>query len=255
MVCSKSEVLPASGHKAVKIPAVKATCKKEGSTEGEFCETCGAMLKEPQTVPVKKHSYYTKVVEPTADKSGYTLHTCRYCGRKYSSDRVEALGQGNDRIYGIVTDVNRIVKDYTLNTASEVAVINAAAEADGMFATRCLFLSEETVQKLAQAGCSEVRFTVGNASVTLPLNALGSETVVITLSLEDENTIGVKATIDDEAAQDATEKLEGLTLTIADAKNTALATESGRAYDATFENGVWTIKVQAAETYILTAAR
>ena len=26
-------------------------------------------------------------------------------------------------------------------------------------------------------------------------------------------------------------------------------------YDATFENGVWTIKVQAAETYILTAAR
>ena len=255
VVCSKSEVLPASGHKAVKIPAVKATCKKEGSTEGEFCETCGAMLKEPQTVPVKKHSYYTKVVEPTADKSGYTLHTCRYCGRKYSSDRVEALGQGNDRIYGIVTDVNRIVKDYTLNTASEVAVINAAAEADGTFATRCLFLSEETVQKLAQAGCSEVRFTVGNASVTLPLNALGSETVVITLSLEDENTIGVKATIDDEAAQDVTGKIEGLTLTIANAKNTALATESGRAYDATFENGVWTIKVQAAETYILTAAR
>ena len=244
----------ASGHKAVKIPAVKATCKKEGSTEGEFCETCGAMLKEPQTVPVKKHSYYTKVVEPTADKSGYTLHTCRYCGRKYSSDRVEALGQGNDRIYGIVTDVNRIVKDYTLNTASEVAVINAAAEADGTFATRCLFLSEETVQKLAQAGCSEVRFTVGNASVTLPLNALGSETVVITLSVE-EDGIGVKATIDDEAAQDVTEKLEGLTLTIADARNTALATESGRAYDATFENGVWTIKVRAAETYILTAAR
>ena len=255
VVCSKSEVLPASGHKAVKIPAVKATCKKEGSTEGEFCETCGLMLKEPQTVPVKKHSYYTKVVEPTADKSGYTLHTCRYCGRKYSSDRVEALGQGNDRIYGIVTDVNRIVKDYTLNTASEVAVINAAAEADGTFATRCLFLSEETVQKLAQAGCSEVRFTVGNASVTLPLNALGSETVVITLSLEDENTIGVKATIDDEAAQDATEKIEGLTLTIANARNTRIAAESGRAYDATFENGVWTIKVQAAETYILTAAR
>ena len=130
VVCSKSEVLPASGHKAVKIPAVKATCKKEGSTEGEFCETCGLMLKEPQTVPVKKHSYYTKVVEPTADKSGYTLHTCRYCGRKYSSDRVEALGQGNDRIYGIVTDVNRIVKDYTLNTASEVAVINAAESCD-----------------------------------------------------------------------------------------------------------------------------
>lgn len=77
--------------------------------------------------------------------------------------------------------------------------------------------------------------------------------MVITLSLEDENTIGVKATIDDEAAQDVTEKLEGLT--IADARNTALATESGRAYDATLENGVWTIKVQAAETYILTAAR
>ena len=254
VVCSKSEVMPANGHKVVKIPAEKATCKKEGSTEGEFCETCGAMLKEPQTVPVKKHSYYAKVVEPTADKSGYTLHTCRYCGRKYSSDRVEALGQGNDRIYGIVTDVNRIVKDYTLNTASEVAVINAAAEADGTFATRCLFLSEETVQKLAQAGCSEVRFTVGNASVSFPLNALGSETVVITLSIED-NGIGVKATIDDEAAQDVTEKLEGLTLTIANARNTKLATESGRAYDATFENGVWTIKVQAAETYILTAAR
>ncbi len=79
--------------------------------------------------------------------------------------------------------------------------------------------------------------------------------MVITLSLEDENTIGVKATIDDEAAQDATEKIEGLTLTIANARNTRIAAESGRAYDATFENGVWTIKVQAAETYILTAAR
>lgn len=254
VVCNKSEVMPANGHKVVKIPAVKATCKKEGSTEGEFCETCGEMLKEPQKVAVKKHSYYTRVVEPTADRSGYTLHTCRYCGRKYSSDRVEALGQGNDRIYGIVTDVNRVVKDYTLNTASEVAVVSAAAEADGTFATRCLFLSEETVQKLAEVGCTEVRFTVGNASVSFPLNALGSETVVVTLSIED-NGIGVKATIDDETAQDVTEKLEGLTLTIANAKNTKLATESGRAYDATLENGVWTIKVPAAETYILTAAK
>ena len=253
VVCSKSEVLPASGHKVVKIPAEKATCKKEGSTEGEFCETCGLMLKEPQTVPVKKHSYYTKVVEPTADKSGYTLHTCRYCGRKYSSDRVEALGQGNDRIYGIVTDVNRIVKDYTLNTASEVAVINAAAEADGTFAARCLFLSEETVQKLAQAGCSEIHFTVGSASVAFPLNALEgmNGTVVITLSVNaDATAIGVQATLDDEAATDVTEQLAGLTLTISNAsRNAALAAESGRAMDAAFENGAWTIKVAAAETY------
>ena len=254
VACGADEVLPATGHKVVVIPAVTETCTKEGSTEGEFCETCGEMIKEPQKIPAKNHDYYCKVVEPTADKSGYTLHTCRYCGRQYSSDRVEALGQGNDRIYGIVTDVNRVVKDYTLNTASEVAVINAAAEEDGTFATRCLFLSEETVQKLADAGCSEVRFTVGNASVSFPLNALGSETVVITLSMEDDG-IGVKATIDDEGAQDVTEKLEGLTLTIANAKNTKLATESGRAYDATLENGVWTIKVPAAETYILTAAK
>ena len=110
------------------------------------------------------------------------------------------------------------------------------------------------MQKLVQAGCSEVRFAVGSASVSFPLNALGSETVVVTLSIEDDS-IGVKATIDNEAAQDVTEKLEGLTLTISDAENTALATESGRAYDATFENGVWTIKAAAAETYILTTAK
>ncbi len=253
-VLVKQEEVPANGHKPVVIPAVEATCKKEGSTEGAFCEVCGVMLTEPQKIPAKKHSYYYRIVEPTADKSGYMLHICRNCGRQYSTDRVEALGQGNDHIYGIVTDVDRVVKDYTLNTAGGIAVIKAAAEADGMFATRCLFLSEETVQKLVQAGCSEVRFAVGSASVSFPLNALGSETVVITLSIEDDS-IGVKATIDNEAAQDVTEKLEGLTLTISDAENTALATESGRAYDATFENGVWTIKAAAAETYILTAAK
>ena len=254
VVCDESEVLKANGHKPVVIPAVEATCKKEGSTEGAFCEVCGVMLTEPQKIPAKKHSYYYRIVEPTADKSGYMLHICRNCGRQYSTDRVEALGQGNNHIYGIVTDVDRVVKDYTLNTAGGIAVIKAAAEADGMFATRCLFLSEETVQKLVQAGCSEVRFAVGSASVSFPLNALGSETVVVTLSIEDDS-IGVKATIDNEAAQDVTEKLEGLTLTISDAENTALATESGRAYDATFENGVWTIKAAAAETYILTTAK
>ncbi len=252
-VCDASEVLEALGHKAVTIPAVEETCSKTGSTEGSYCKICGKVLNDPQTIPMKRHSYYSKVIAPTTDRSGYTLHTCRYCGQQYSSDRVEALGQGNDRIYGIVTDLDRVVKDYTLNTADGVAVINAEAEADGTFAARCLFLSEETVRKLAQDGCDEVCFTVGSASLTFPLKALESlnDTVVITISVNaDATAISVKATLDNESAPDVTEQLEGLTLTISNAaQDAALAAESGRACDAAFEDGVWTIKVAAAETY------
>ena len=253
VACEKSETLAATGHKAVTIPAVKETCSKTGSTEGSYCEVCGKVLDEPRTIPMKKHSYYSKVVEPTADRSGYTLHTCRYCGKQYSSNRVEALGQGNDRIYGIVTDLDRVVKEYTLNTADGTAVVKAAAEADGTFDARCLFLSEETVAKLAQAGCGEIHFTVGSASVAFPLNALEgmNGTVVITLSVNaDATVIGVQATLDDEAATDVTGQLADLTLTISNAsRNAALAAESGRAVDAAFANGVWTIKIAAAETY------
>lgn len=53
-VCGLSEKfdeVAALGHKEVTIPAVEATAKTEGKTEGKRCERCGLILVEQKTVP------------------------------------------------------------------------------------------------------------------------------------------------------------------------------------------------------------
>ena len=56
-------------HKIVIIPAVKATCETAGSTQGKYCEDCGLILVEPQTIPATGHGDY--------DGDG----SCDACGR------------------------------------------------------------------------------------------------------------------------------------------------------------------------------
>ena len=40
------------------IPAVKATCETDGSTEGRYCSECGTVFKEVQVVPATGHGDY-----------------------------------------------------------------------------------------------------------------------------------------------------------------------------------------------------
>ena len=51
---TKTEVIKAKGHKEVIDPAVEATTKSTGLTEGSHCSVCGVTIKKQEIVPVKE---------------------------------------------------------------------------------------------------------------------------------------------------------------------------------------------------------
>ena len=58
-VCGESftQAIPARGHVTVVEPAVEATCRSEGRTEGAYCSVCGEVLSAQETIPVRDHFY------------------------------------------------------------------------------------------------------------------------------------------------------------------------------------------------------
>ena len=126
----KTTVLPATGHKAVTLPAVAATCNTKGKTEGSECGVCHAVLvaqtetaktahsftgavttidatcekdgakltkcancdaQKIETITKTGHSYTDNVVAPTCTSIGYTEHTCSKCGSYYKDNAVNMI--------------------------------------------------------------------------------------------------------------------------------------------------------------------
>ena len=52
-----NESVPAAGHHAVVDPAVEATCRDTGLTQGMHCDVCGAVLEEQETIPARDHLF------------------------------------------------------------------------------------------------------------------------------------------------------------------------------------------------------
>ena len=75
-------VLPALGHTEEVIPAVAATCTKDGKTEGSKCAVCGEILKAPETIAKLGHHFGTLELKRAAkpSKSGLLTQTCSNCG-------------------------------------------------------------------------------------------------------------------------------------------------------------------------------
>ena len=72
----------ALGHKEVKLPALEATCAKEGKTEGSYCRVCNVVLVEQQSVEKLEH-----VMVPSEDRAPTCKvvglqggHHCEMCG-------------------------------------------------------------------------------------------------------------------------------------------------------------------------------
>lgn len=79
---SYTEVIPATGHTEVTIPAVAPTCTATGLTEGKKCSVCGTIITAQQTVAALGHSWNATTYTWSADGKSCTAQ--RVCSRDSS---------------------------------------------------------------------------------------------------------------------------------------------------------------------------
>ena len=133
------EIMRATGHRIVTIPAVEPTCTRPGLTEGKKCSVCGLILEAQIEIEAKihdfsrwiviedatcendgkiqrtcrkchekeikiaegyGHEYEHKITNPTCTQDGYTTHTCIKCDKTYTNNIVKAKGHTEETING-----------------------------------------------------------------------------------------------------------------------------------------------------------
>jgi len=81
--------IPALKHKLVHHDAKAPTCTEIGWDEYDTCSRCDYTTKVE--IPAPGHDYTEKVVKPTCEKVGYTLHTCKNCNDSYKDHQTKTL--------------------------------------------------------------------------------------------------------------------------------------------------------------------
>ena len=81
--------IPALKHKLVHHDAKAPTCTETGWEEYDTCSRCDYTTKVE--IPAPGHDYTEKVVKPTCEKVGYTLHTCKNCHDSYKDHQTKTL--------------------------------------------------------------------------------------------------------------------------------------------------------------------
>ena len=81
--------LPALKHNLVHHDAKTPTCTEIGWDEYDTCSRCDYTTKVE--IPALEHDYTEKVVKPTCEKVGYTLHTCKKCNDSYKDHQTKTL--------------------------------------------------------------------------------------------------------------------------------------------------------------------
>ena len=76
----ETEEISKTDHTVVKDPAQKATCTKEGKTEGSHCSICKKVIQPQISIPVTLHHYQKKVTKATLSKNGANVTKCMQCG-------------------------------------------------------------------------------------------------------------------------------------------------------------------------------
>ena len=85
---TKVELL-ALKHNLVHHDAKAPTCTETGWDEYDTCSRCDYTTKVE--IPAPGHDYTEKVVKPTCEKVGYTLHTCKKCNDSYKDHQTKTL--------------------------------------------------------------------------------------------------------------------------------------------------------------------
>ena len=87
---TKVELL-ALKHKLVHHDAKAPTCTEIGWDEYDACQREGCDYTTKVEIPAPGHDYTEKVVKPTCEKGGYTLHTCKNCNDSYKDHQTKTL--------------------------------------------------------------------------------------------------------------------------------------------------------------------
>ena len=89
--CGKRQnvtTLPRSGHTVVVDKAKKATCVRDGKTEGSHCSACGKVLKAQETVKALGHKIKTTRTPATLKANGKIVKVCKRCGKTVSKEKI-----------------------------------------------------------------------------------------------------------------------------------------------------------------------
>ena len=87
---TKVELL-ALKHDLVHHDAKTPTCTEIGWNEYDACQREGCDYTTKVEIPAPGHDYTEKVVKPTCEKVGYTLHTCKKCQDSYKDQQMKKL--------------------------------------------------------------------------------------------------------------------------------------------------------------------
>ena len=87
---TKVELL-ALKHDLVHHDAKAPTCTETGWNEYDACQREGCDYTTKVEIPAPGHNYTEKVVKPTCEKVGYTLHTCKKCQDSYKDHQTKKL--------------------------------------------------------------------------------------------------------------------------------------------------------------------
>ena len=87
---TKVELL-ALKHDLVHHDAKAPTCTEIGWNEYDACQREGCTYTTKVEIPAAGHDYTEKVIKPTCEKGGYTLHTCKKCNDSYKDHQTKTL--------------------------------------------------------------------------------------------------------------------------------------------------------------------
>jgi hypothetical protein len=95
-----------AGHKEEVVPAVDATCTKDGLTAGKVCSACGEVLVAQEVVVSMGHTYgeWMTVKESTMTETGKKERECTDCGVKESRE-LPVLDDPNADTYDVIYDL------------------------------------------------------------------------------------------------------------------------------------------------------
>ena len=80
-----------NNHDMVHHDAKAPTCTEAGWNEYDTCQREGCTYTTKVEIPALEHDYTEKVVKPTCEKGGYTLHTCKNCNDSYEDHQTKKL--------------------------------------------------------------------------------------------------------------------------------------------------------------------